>query len=254
MPRSPGWSEAELTSAVAESRSLAEVCRRLGLRLGGGTYATLHRHIARLGLDAGHLPAVVEGRVRVRRSWSDDDLRAAVLASTSVAEVQRRLGFTPSGGMHRSIRSHILRLGLSTEHFRGQSWARGRPPTQGFVPRPLSEVLVRDSTYVNSARLRRRLIRAGLKIAECERCGLDAWQGEPLPLALDHINGESTDNRLENLRILCPNCHALTETWCGRNKGRRTPTVERPDLGSGQCGFESRRRYRVDQCHFLARN
>jgi hypothetical protein len=219
MPRSPRWTDAELRDVVATSRSLGEVCRRLGLRPGGGTYATLRRHIARLRIDDSHLPIVVAGRVRRRRSWTDAELRAAVAASASLAEVQRRLGFRPSGGMHRYLQLHIRRLGLNTDHFLGQGWARGKTTTTGFRPVPLSDLLVANSSYVNSARLRRRLIAVGLKTARCERCGLDEWQGEPLPLALDHVNGDPADNRLENLRILCPNCHALTDTWCGRNRG-----------------------------------
>lgn len=178
-------------------------------------------HITRLGLDVAHLPRMVEGRVRPRRSWSDGDLRLAVLQSSSVAEVLRRLGYAPSGGMHRFIKLHIGRLGLSTEHFLGQGWSRGRPAVHGFKARPLEEILVRRSSYTNTGNLRRRLIAEGLKKPRCEWCGLDTWLGRKLPLHLDHVNGDPSDNRLENLRILCPNCHALTDTWCGAN--RRAP-------------------------------
>lgn len=224
MPRIARWRDDDLRLAVRESRSLRQVCLRLGLRPGGGTVASIRRHIERLRIDDGHLARQADGRIKTARSWNDDDLRDAVRASVSLAGVQRRLGYQPSGGMHRYLTHRITLLGLDTGHFTGQGWAKGTRRQGGFCSRPLGEVLVSRSTYSNSARLRQRLINEGLKEPRCERCGLDAWFGEQLPLALDHINGDPCDNRLENLRILCPNCHALTDTWCGRKRRRRTPT------------------------------
>ncbi|GAA1104090.1 HNH endonuclease [Pseudonocardia alni] len=211
MPRARRWTDEELVAAVAASRNLAEVCRALGLR--PGRYDWLRAHIARVGADASHLPGPVEGRRR--HHWTDDDLAAAVRDAETVSAVLRRLGYAPSGGMHRLVVGHIRRLGLDTTHFRGQTWSRGRPAATR-APRPLSEVLVRNSPMRNTGHLRKRLVAAGLKEARCERCGLVRWRDRPLPLHLDHVNGDHTDNRLENLRILCPNCHAQTTTWCVR--------------------------------------
>ena len=222
MPRPLRWTDDQLRDAVATGRSLLEVCRLLGVPPGGRTYASLRRHITRLGVDVSHLPRLVGGTERTRRTWTDADLAEIVRTSVSIAQVLRRLGYNPSGGMHRFVSAHIRRLELNTEHFTGQAWARGRRGFPTRPARPLEAILVANSIY-SSATLRQRLIREGLKEPRCEICGLTTWRGEPLPLALDHINGDPCDNRLENLRILCPNCHALTDTWCGRNNGRRTP-------------------------------
>jgi hypothetical protein len=199
---------------VTASQTLSEVCRRLGLR--PGKYNVLRRHIARLGLDASHIPLSDASAPQLRRSWSIEDLAKAVASSESVSEVSRRLGCTPNGGVHRMLVSHIRSAGVDTSHFLGQGWARGRR-LEGKVT-PLNEILVKDSTYRSNSHLRNRLFAAGLLEPRCAECGLTSWRGQPLPLHLDHVNGDHSDNRLENLRILCPNCHAITNTWCGRNR------------------------------------
>jgi HNH endonuclease len=213
MPRRPSWTDAELTEAVAAATCFKQVCEALGLWPGGGTYRTLERHMARLGLDTTHL-ARRQGRAPGgrRRRWTDDELAAAVRASDSWADVARLLGYATNGGIHRFLKGHILRLGLDTAHFTGQSWARGaRFPRRRA--RPLSEILVAGSTF-SSAGLRRRLIAEGLKPPHCELCGITEWRGAPVRLELDHVNGDHTDHRLDNLRVLCPNCHSTTETFC----------------------------------------
>jgi transposase-like protein len=220
MPRSPSWTDQQLIDAVDVSTSYKQVCDRLGLWPGGGTYRTLERHMARLNLETTHLDR--RRRRNSRRRWTDEEFAAAVRESKSFSEVARRLGYDTSGGIHRFVKLHITRLNLDTSHFTGQSWARGmRFP--GRRRRPLAEILVERSTYGNGGNLRRRLIADGLKEARCELCGITEWRGQPVKLELDHINGDHTD-RLENLRIVCPNCHALTETYCNSRSRRRSPT------------------------------
>jgi hypothetical protein len=84
--------------------------------------------------------------------------------------------------------------------------------------RPLEKVLV-AGRRIQSNRLKERLIREGLKRRRCELCERQDWNGRPIPLELDPVNGRRDDNRLENLRIVCPNCHAQTSTYRGRNIG-----------------------------------
>lgn len=87
-----------------------------------------------------------------------------------------------------------------------------------FKKRPLSEILIKDSDFKTSNHLRKRLIDEGLKEERYEKCKNTEWLKQPIPLELDHINGDNRDNRIENLRILCPNCHALTPNYSGKNK------------------------------------
>jgi hypothetical protein len=149
------------------SRTLQEVHQRLGLK--AGKYDLMRAHIARLGIDASHLPRARVGEKfdsgKVRK-FRDDELVEAVLLEETVHGVLRRLGYDTNGGMFRFITSHIRRLGLDTSHFTGQSWAKGRRLPRG-PKRPIADILVEGST-VRSSSLRRRLVAEGLKSAVCE--------------------------------------------------------------------------------------
>lgn len=126
VPRSPTWTDQDLIDAVDVSINIKQVCDRLGLRPGGGTYRTLERHMARLELETLHLDRRIPDGQRSRLSWTDDDLVAAVRDSNSISEVSRRLGYTTSGGILRFITGHVRRLELDISHFAGQSWAKGK--------------------------------------------------------------------------------------------------------------------------------
>ena len=219
------WTEAELRMAVATSTSMRQVMERLGYRGSGGAWTTAKAQILQLGLDTSHFSPV---RVRKlvplppaprRRTWSDADLRRAVANSRSMAGVIRHLNLKVGGSVYPMLRDRIGELGLDTSHFTGQGWSKGLSVTTRRG-RPLSEILVANSDYRSTTGLRRRLLKEEIKEARCEGCGLTEWRGVPIPLQLDHIDGDRRNNRLENLRLLCPNCHAQTDTWCGKNKGR----------------------------------
>jgi hypothetical protein len=111
-----------------------------------------------------------------------------------------------------------LRFGFSKASW-SQAVARGDLVSR---PRgmPLRELLV-NGTSRGRFNIKCRLIEAGLKDDRCERCGIGEWRGNPLSVQLHHINGDGKDNRLENLELLCPNCHSQTETYGGRNGHRR---------------------------------
>jgi hypothetical protein len=158
----------------------------------------------------------------VKRSWTDEELIVAVENNTTMSGVARDLGIGGSPGNKATIERHIERLGLSTDHFLGRSSNRGKPGKAGRWE--LDEILVENSPYGGSTfQLKRRLLNEGLIQNICELCGLGPiWQGKVLKLQLDHINGHSRDHRLENLRMLCPNCHTQTPTFTSKRGGRYT--------------------------------
>ena len=147
-----------------------------------------------------------------------EEFEEAAKTSHSIAEMCRTLGLKPCGGNYRLMHNAIERFALDTSHFTGQGWNTGLK-FKPFEEKPMSEILVKDSTY-QSFKLKRRLLKERLKQHICECCRLSEWQGSPIPLELHHLNGDNRDNRLENLQLLCPNCHALTESYRGRNKKR----------------------------------
>lgn len=152
------------------------------------------------------------------RRYTDEEFAIAVAESRSKAEALDRVGLRPTGGNYQQFNRLVAQLGLDTGHMGGAGWRRGE-----YCPeRDLSEYLVKDGPFIKSGALRRRLIKEDIKDGRCEECGINEWTGRPAPLQLDHVNGDRQDNRLENLRVLCANCHCLTPTH-SKMKTRKPP-------------------------------
>lgn len=152
-----------------------------------------------------------------RRSWTDEQLIVAVKQLHSVRAVIGALGLIPAGGNYAQVNARITELGLETEHFTGMGWNKGQRYHAKSRPE-LTELLVLGGS-AQSYKLKKRLYEQGVKQPKCELCGWAEMSTDGrIPVELDHINGNHMDNRIENLRILCPNCHSLQPTHRGKNK------------------------------------
>lgn len=150
------------------------------------------------------------------RKYSEVQLREAVAASASMRQVLQKLNVAPYGGNYEVLRKAIRHFQLDTSHFKGKAWNKGK---QLPAKRPLANYLG-NRTPIQSYKLKNRLLKEGVLKPVCSRCDNSHWLDQPIPLELDHINGNRHDNRLSNLRLLCPNCHAMTPTYRSKNRFR----------------------------------
>ena len=159
--------------------------------------------------------------IKRKKSWTEEQLAEAVKTSFSLRQVLNKLKLVEAGGNYEQVKRYIGELNLNSKHFKGKAWNKGM---QG-IGKPiysLKEILTKNSHY-QSYMLKIRLFKEKFKNPLCELCGWSQTTPDGrLPLELDHINGDRHDNRLENLRILCPNCHSLQATHRGRNRSKNT--------------------------------
>lgn len=162
--------------------------------------------------------------------YTKEIMEKACIDAKSIAQVCRNLGLKPAGGNYRTVKSNLEKFGIDTEHFTGQRWNKGLKHVEETSKIPLENILKENIDYKSSL-LKERLINAGIKESKCELCGYTE------NLELHHINGNHYDNRLENLQILCPNCHAKTDNYRGRNSHKNsTPEMaERKNNKSHWC-------------------
>ena len=208
---------ARATALAAQAAHMTEFLMLLGAGCDTATRRRWREALSRWRVDTSHW------RTSPRHLYSDEQLARAVAASVSIAGVLRLLGVPLAGGSHAHLARRVRAAGLSTEHFLGKGSQRGQISPKRLPPEQVLRVLPPGSARIKTPRLRRALIESGVE-ERCKGCGGGAeWQGRPLRLVIDHENGEWVDNRLENLRFLCPNCHAQTATWCRPRSARRPP-------------------------------
>lgn len=149
-----------------------------------------------------------------QRKWNEEQLREAVKNNKSIRGVLIDLGLAPKGGNFATIKKAIKTYNIDSSHFTGQLWNKG-----GHVicnPAASLESILNNEVSYLSHKLKIRLIREGIKEEVCEMCGNKEWLGHKIPLELHHIDGNHNNNNLNNIQLLCPNCHALTDNYRGK--------------------------------------
>jgi 5-methylcytosine-specific restriction endonuclease McrA len=136
--------------------------------------------------------------------YNKENLQEAVEHSSNWSDVCRHFGLNPLGGSQGHLKERCLYFGINFNHFCGSRWSKGKS-----LPKRMSIDELLSNPKSISSRIRNRLIDEGIKTAQCEVCGLVTWQGEPITLELDHKDSNHFNNKLENLQILCANCHGV---------------------------------------------
>jgi hypothetical protein len=152
-------------------------------------------------------------------SISDTAFIEAVKTSLSIRETLSKLGLAPKGGNYKTFNNRIKKLNLDASHFTGQLWSKGKT----LEPKRDIQDYLTNKQPIQSHKLRLRLIAEGIFEAKCYKCNNTTWLEEPIALELEHIDGNHQNNSLSNLVLLCPNCHAQTLTYRGKNKPNNKP-------------------------------
>ncbi|MEU5213777.1 HNH endonuclease [Streptomyces sp. NPDC020742] len=222
MSRGVQYTRERLTQAAAQCSDIDEVIAFFGTPPYGNLRRHLFRRFDHFGIDVSHMPR----RRRIKEAPAKPaagELCRAVEEATSIAGALRALGKEPYSGQSRALfHRWVAQDGLDISHFLGQAHQRGKP---GVTPtkRPEDILVEHEGRHRTRTPLLRRALREIGVPEECAECGLGPeWHGKPMTLEVDHINGDWADDRTTNLRLLCPNCHAVTTTWCrgGRPDGR----------------------------------
>lgn len=144
--------------------------------------------------------------------YTEEQLRESIKISKSIAGTLKKLGVSPYGGNYDVFKKAVKYFEIDTSHFIGKGWNKGMK----IPPKKPIEAYLNNKISITSYKLCKRLLKEGKKIHKCEICNREKWNGNDIPLELHHKNGNNKDNALENIQLVCPNCHALTDNYRNR--------------------------------------
>jgi 5-methylcytosine-specific restriction endonuclease McrA len=162
----------------------------------------------------------------MNKKYTKEKLQEVANKCFSFRQMLFEFGLKEAGGNYANIQNRCKSFGVDTSHFFGKAWNKKEHPSFEKNGKPLDEYFVKGDIKLSSARVKYRLINNGLRDYKCERCGLVEWLGGRIVIELHHRNGDPTDNRLENLQLLCPNCHSQTHNYCKRQELRKEKSLQ----------------------------
>lgn len=202
-----------LSTLVTNCSSKTEILISLGFNpKSSGQRKRLNESIKAFGIDDSKFNSRIY-------DWSDRERLSSIVArNISATDCLIELGLKPKSGNFESFSKYITRYNINIDHFDPIAASAAKLNGTRYQPYDLTEILSGKHPTYSGTLLKNRLIKEDILPNKCQRCGIDSWNGEPITLELDHINGNNQDHTLDNLRILCPNCHSQTATY--RSKKR----------------------------------
>jgi Zn finger protein HypA/HybF involved in hydrogenase expression len=162
----------------------------------------------------------------MNRKYTKEKLEQVASKCFSFRQMIFEFGLKETGGNYSNLQNRCKEFGVDTSHFFGQGWNKLQHPSFIKNGEPLDNFFIKGEKKKASSHVKNRLINNGLKEYKCERCDISEWLGGRLVIELHHINGDPTDNRLENLQMLCPNCHSQTHNYCKKEELRNGKGIQ----------------------------
>ena len=211
----------EIINLAKDSSNIREIFKKIGIKSHGSThyYKIWKSHCNSLNIDAHSY--LRNNEKEKRKTITLKQLYLACKNNFCRTHALNSLKLNGSGSNVRWIKRQIVTNNINTDHWIGRLANPNRP--KPFEKSDLNKILIKNSTYIGSSSLKKRLLKEKLLIYECynEKCRITEWLNKKISLQLEHKNGDNADNRIENLELLCPNCHSQTKTFCRPKRSKK---------------------------------